>query len=134
MENKLLKDLRAEHGYTQAKVCELTGLAPTVYGDIERGTRTMGIHSATLLADLYGVSIDYIVGRAQTRSTTLEESNLDAMEKVVIDEFISLPQKQRDQVLAFMRRCIQRLDDDDTTTVSYTAAELEDQAKEEGVA
>lgn len=134
MENKLLKDLRAEHGYTQAKVCELTGLAPTVYGDIERGTRKMGIHSATLLADLYGVSIDYIVGRTQTRSTTLEESNLDAMEKVVIDEFISLPQAQRDQVLAFMRRCIQRLDDDTTETVSYTAAELEDQAKEEGAA
>lgn len=58
-----LKTLRIGKGYTRKKVSELTGISYSMYNAIERGNRQIGMATALRLADLYGVSLDYIAGR-----------------------------------------------------------------------
>ena len=56
-------DLRIDHDLTQQQVADILHCNREVYRRYEKGTRTIPIDFLILLADFYGVSIDYIVGR-----------------------------------------------------------------------
>ena len=58
-----LEDLRNDHDLTQQNVADILGCKREVYRRYEKGTRTIPIDFLIKLADYYGVSIDYIVGR-----------------------------------------------------------------------
>ena len=53
-------DLREDHDYTQKAVAEIH---PNVYRRYEKGTRTFPLDLIIKLADFYGVSTDYLLGR-----------------------------------------------------------------------
>jgi transcriptional regulator with XRE-family HTH domain len=55
--------LRIDHDLTQQQVADILHCNREVYRRYEKGTRTIPIDFLILLADFYGVSIDYIVGR-----------------------------------------------------------------------
>lgn len=100
-QSQILTGLRKEHGYLQKEVSELTGLAPTVYGDLERGQRHMGLQSAEALADLYGVTLDFITGRSQSRSTVGAKTTED---EITINSYMQLNDTQRYAVQRFIAR------------------------------
>ena len=58
-----IEDLRTDHDLTQQQVADLLHCKREVYRRYEKGTRTIPIDFLIKLADYYGVSIDYIVGR-----------------------------------------------------------------------
>lgn len=58
-----LESLRQDHDLTQQQVAELLCCQREVYRRYEKGTRTIPVEFLIKLADHYGVSIDYIVGR-----------------------------------------------------------------------
>ena len=58
-----IEDLRIDHDLTQQQVADILHCNREVYRRYEKGTRTIPIDFLILLADFYGVSIDYIVGR-----------------------------------------------------------------------
>ena len=58
-----IKELREQHGFSQRKAAELLEMHTTQYQRYETGERTIPVDFLIKLADLYGVSIDYIVGR-----------------------------------------------------------------------
>ncbi|NBI67854.1 XRE family transcriptional regulator [Pseudoflavonifractor sp. 60] len=62
-----LKLLRSEKNVTQQNMAELLGKTSRHYQDIESGK--INIPSLTLikLADYFGVSLDYLVGRSEDR-------------------------------------------------------------------
>lgn len=57
-----LEDLRSEHNKTQAEIAEYLCCRREVYGRYERGTRQIPVDMLIKLAELYDVSIDYLVG------------------------------------------------------------------------
>ena len=61
-----LKELRAEKGATQKEVAEVICCSPLVYSRYEREVREPDIDSLCRLADYFGVTIDYLVGREKT--------------------------------------------------------------------
>ena len=61
-----LKELRAEKGTTQKEVAEFICCSPLVYSRYEREEREPDIDALCKLADYFGVSIDYLVGREKT--------------------------------------------------------------------
>ena len=63
MKYEKIKELREQNGFTQKKVAEMLGMHTTQYQRYETGERTMPIDFVIQIADLYGVSIDYLVGR-----------------------------------------------------------------------
>lgn len=62
-----LEDLRVDHDLTQQDVADLLGCKREVYRRYEKGIRTIPVDFLMRLADHYGVSIDYIVGRNNTK-------------------------------------------------------------------
>ncbi len=67
MENKfkdILKELRMEKGISQDKLSKDLKLSKGIISMWENGLREPGMTSLIILADYFGVSIDFLVGRA----------------------------------------------------------------------
>ena len=60
---KRLKELRKQRGYTQAQVAIYCDITEKTYQNYELMTREPKIEILMRIADLYKVSIDYLVGR-----------------------------------------------------------------------
>ena len=58
-----LRQLRKDHRYTQARVAELLGVTQAGYNRYEAGAREPDLDCVIRIADLYGVSTDYLLGR-----------------------------------------------------------------------
>ncbi len=58
-----LKDLREDHDLTQAQAAKIIGTSQQHYGKYESGKIIIPFDRAIVLADYYGVSLDYIAGR-----------------------------------------------------------------------
>ncbi len=58
-----LKDLREDHDLTQAQAAKIIGTSQQHYGKYESGKIIIPFDRAVVLADYYGVSLDYIAGR-----------------------------------------------------------------------
>ena len=58
-----LKKLRNEKKWSQQEIAEKLNMNYRVYGTYERGERELPLNLAIKLADLYNVSLDYLVGR-----------------------------------------------------------------------
>ena len=58
-----VRDLREDSDKTQKDVALYLNMQLTVYQRYERGERELPLWAAIKLADLYNVSLDYLVGR-----------------------------------------------------------------------
>ncbi len=63
-----IRDLREDRDWTQADVANKLNMTQTGYSKYERGERDVPTEILIQLADLYGVSIDYLLG--QTNNPT----------------------------------------------------------------
>ena len=59
-----LRDMREDSDLKQADIAEYLGIAQTVYSRYERGFRTIPLEHLIRLADLYKVSVDYLIERS----------------------------------------------------------------------
>ena len=62
---KNLKDLRKQFGLTQNEVAEKLDVVYQTYQAYEIGTNIPPVKNLIMLADLYEVSLDYLVGRKE---------------------------------------------------------------------
>ena len=57
-----LTECRVKAGYSQQKLADLTGLDDSLIAKIEVGLRKSDVNTIGLLAEFYGVSIDWLFG------------------------------------------------------------------------
>lgn len=62
-----MKALRKSRGLRQAAAAELIGLSYMSYRRYETGEREPSVSSLWKIADFYGVSVDYLIGRSEER-------------------------------------------------------------------
>ena len=62
-----MKALRKSRGLRQAAAAELIGLSYMSYRRYETGEREPSVSSLWKIADFYGVSVDYLIGRSEAR-------------------------------------------------------------------
>ena len=62
-----IEDLRTDSDKTQIEIAEYLNLNREVYRRYEKGTRELPVWALIKLADLYGTSTDYILGRTDQR-------------------------------------------------------------------
>jgi len=58
-----IRSLRIDGGYTQAQIAEYLNVKQNTYSQYEIGTLNYPIDVLMKLADFYGVSVDYLLGR-----------------------------------------------------------------------
>lgn len=71
--SKRLKDMRRDKGKTQDEMSKLLNIRRSTYGEYERGKIVPPIDKMKVLADYFGVSVDYLMGN--TNFQTHEERN-----------------------------------------------------------
>lgn len=62
-----IRNLRIDNGYTQKQIGEYLGISQNTYSQYEIGILNYPIDVLIKLADLYNVSIDYLLGRTNTK-------------------------------------------------------------------
>ena len=60
-----IRELREARGLTQLAVAEELVCDQSLYSKYERGIRSLPLEAAVHLAEYYGVSLDYLAGRAE---------------------------------------------------------------------
>ncbi len=66
MQNRL-RDLREDRDLKQKQLAEFLQVHQTTYSDYELGNLNIPVATLHLLADFYGVSIDYLLGRTNRK-------------------------------------------------------------------
>ena len=61
-----LRNLREDHDMTQEQIAQILGTSQTMYARYERGANELPLRHLLKLADYYGVSADYLLGRSNT--------------------------------------------------------------------
>ncbi len=64
---KRIEDLRTDNDLTQIKVAKYLNMHTTVYRRYEKGVREIPVWALIKLSELYGVSVDYILGLTDNR-------------------------------------------------------------------
>jgi transcriptional regulator with XRE-family HTH domain len=67
LEFENIRSLRIDHGYTQKQIGEYLGISQNTYSQYEIGVLKYPVDVLIKLADLYHVSLDYLVGRTQQK-------------------------------------------------------------------
>ncbi len=83
---EILRELRASKSMTQSDVAKILGLTTNAYQSYERGTSEPGCKALSKLADFYGVTTDYLLGR-EAQTAPLAGMNFKPVDN---DEFIRL--------------------------------------------
>ena len=63
MQFQRLEDLRVDHDKTQNEIAAYLNMGRNVYWRYEKGVREIPTWAVVKLADFYGVSTDYLLGR-----------------------------------------------------------------------
>ena len=66
-ENRL-RDVREDRDLKQRDIAELLKVHQTTYSDYELGGLNIPVAALHALADFYGVSIDYLLGRTNSKN------------------------------------------------------------------
>ncbi|MEZ3427700.1 MAG: helix-turn-helix domain-containing protein [Lachnospiraceae bacterium] len=76
-----MRGLREDHDYTQKYVAYKLGIDQRAYSTYETGKREMPVHKLYMLCELYGVSMDYMVGRSAKRIWNADRAGSGVFER-----------------------------------------------------
>ena len=62
-----IRNLRIDHGLTQKQIAEVLNVKQNTYSQYEIGVLNYPVDVLIKLADYYGVSVDYLLGRTNRR-------------------------------------------------------------------
>ncbi len=79
--NELLRGLRVDRDLKQSDIAEMIGTTQQQYSRYETGESDLPLHAFRILADYYGVSADYLMGRVKWAN------NVPGLERTVIKDY-----------------------------------------------
>ena len=67
MKYENIRSIRIDKGYTQTQIAERLGISQNTYSQYEIGILNYPVDTVVKLADFYGVSTDYLLGRTSRK-------------------------------------------------------------------
>lgn len=108
-----LKELRKSKGISQGQVAQALGISIRAYQNYEYGQREPNIEMIFKLADFYGVTTDYLLGRETGEPETIDklvgEFNMTALEKKILEGYLDLPDNMRGDLMEFLQKSVQEV-------------------------
>lgn len=104
-----LKSIRKERGLTVKEVVDGTGIPMRTYQNYEYMEREIGAGALQKLADFYGVTTDYLLGRPDAKAPADPIDKLmtvDEMEKDLLREWLGLDEASRKAFLDVLRKIV----------------------------
>ena len=137
-----IKALRKQKGITAKKVAEALNILPDTYRNYETGRREPNLETLSNIAEYFGVSTDYLLGR-ETFQDPIDLLNLNPQEKAIVYAYVNLKPDKRSEFLEILKSIVagsdakaitrsgsKQKDDDDeyiiqTTTVGAEMGRME---------
>mgnify|MGYP000589201193 CR=1 FL=1 len=92
--SRIITLLRKEKGVTQKQAAEDLGVSQALLSHYEKGIRECGLEFVVRVADYYGVSCDYLLGRSADRSgLTLSVEDIPSPEGAKVKEITALDEE-----------------------------------------
>lgn len=135
-----MKELRESRKLTKKQVADAICVTERAYITYEYGQRDVSTDTLQKLADFYGVTTDYLLGREPAPNPFADLNLSEEDEANVVAKYMSLPPEIRACMLdvlvqlgdaAKKRQPEPDPDDTDFITVSTTLGEIEDRRKED---
>lgn len=95
-----IRELRMSAQYTQAEVSKKLNIQRQTYCNYENASRTPPLETIVALAELYQVSVDYLV--SDTKGSDCKAPKLTSSEKKLLSDFASLSEGSQKEVLNFI--------------------------------
>jgi methanogenic corrinoid protein MtbC1 len=109
-----IKELRKKDGLTQGQLAELLGVAQTTVANYEQGTRLPDADKLQKMADIFKVSLDYLLNRhsveQEDRKVILEEE-FDEIYLSVINELLEGDKEKARNIIAELYKRKVRIED-----------------------
>lgn len=95
-----IKQLRVELGLTQEQFANKIGFSRTAISAWEIGRNEPSNDDTIKLADYFGVSTDYLLGKSNVRNPEIKEDDLLGLAKIGFntDTYTPLTEKQKEQI------------------------------------
>ena len=74
-----IKEIRVRKNLTQLQVANALGVSSVVYSRYETGNRQPSVDALIRLAALFGVTVDYLLGRQEVEHSTLSEYEIQLL-------------------------------------------------------
>ncbi|MCM1363064.1 MAG: helix-turn-helix domain-containing protein [Clostridiales bacterium] len=111
--SEILRELRTSKSMTQSDVAKILGLTTNAYQSYERGTSEPGCKALNKLADFYGVTTDYLLGRETGEPEPIDvlasRFNMTALEKEILDNYLALPKDTRGDMMEFLQKSVKKV-------------------------
>ena len=95
------------------QLCELLDMSPNTYAKYEREERDVSTETLSMFADFFGVTTDYLLGRDTGEPDTIDklaaEFNMSALEKKIVDNYLSLPESMRSDFMEFLDKSVKEV-------------------------
>ena len=112
---KSLKSLRLQHGYTQKELASKLHVAQNTLCNWENGNRTVDEPTLQKLADVFNVSVDYLLGRTDVKKADTSEdvsaeflATLSPETQKVNELFNRLSEEKKTEALRFLDFLLQQ--------------------------
>ena len=111
MVSEKLTEIRKQRKLTMKDVAEAIGMKPDTYRNYESGRLEPNLSTLTKLADFYGVTTDYLLGRSTDTpplSQLASQFNMSALEREIVDTYLTLPENVRDSLMDFLEKAVEK--------------------------
>lgn len=119
-----LKQIREKNGLTKRELCEKTGISERAYLTYEFGEREPKISVIQKLADFYGVTTDYLLGREPAPDDPIEmlsrELNLNLYEKAIVTAYLAMDTKSRTDLVKMVQTVADAVQNGTESKYTYT--------------
>jgi len=102
---EIIRDLRTDRDLTQTDIAKVLGTKQQHYSKYENGENEMPVRAFVVLADFFGVSVDYLLGRpagGQDYDVLESKINSNTTAGEVISDILSLDPANRDAVVDYI--------------------------------
>ena len=140
---EILRELRKQKGATQGDIAQLLGFSTTAYQNYERGINEPSNKSLCILADFYGVTTDYLLGREPAPNPFADLGLDEAGEQEMLKQYMSFEPEVRAMLMDVLIKLADSAKPDEPTEIieettigaelDCRAALTDDEAKETAV-
>lgn len=114
--NNNIKAARERSNKTQKECADCLSITLRAWQGYEQGIREPKYEILCNIADLFGVTTDYLLGRNTGEPQPMEqlagEFNMSALEKKILDNYLSLPENMRSDLMDFLEKSVSEIMDD----------------------
>lgn len=112
-----LKELRKIKNISQDQAANALGISLRAYQNYEYEQREPNIEMINKIADFYGVTTDYLLGRDISEPEPLnnleQQFNMTLLEKKILEGYLALPKDMRDDLMKVLKKSVHEVINED---------------------